>query len=63
MRYVTRFDKHLWYRELVFEMKVIKLTPAEKAAITGKWRLANLKAQATARNAKLLHEVRTWQRR
>jgi hypothetical protein len=30
---------------------VIKLTPAEKAAITRKWRRANAKAQATARNA------------
>jgi hypothetical protein len=34
-------------------MKVIRLTPAEKAAITRKWRRANGKAQATARNAKL----------
>jgi len=34
-------------------MKVLKLTPTERAAIKRKWQLANVKAQATARNAKL----------
>jgi hypothetical protein len=34
-------------------MKVIRLTPAERAAITRKWRRASAKAHATARNAKL----------
>jgi hypothetical protein len=34
-------------------MKVIKLTPAERAAITRKWRRGATKAHATARNAKL----------
>jgi hypothetical protein len=34
-------------------MKAIRLTPAERAAITRKWRLASAKAHATARNAKL----------
>jgi hypothetical protein len=34
-------------------MKVIKLTPAEKAAITKKWRRASAAAHATARHAKL----------
>ena len=34
-------------------MKIVKFTPAEREAITRKWRLANVKAQATARNAKL----------
>jgi hypothetical protein len=34
-------------------MKIVKLTLAERAAITRKWRRANVKAQATAQNAKL----------
>jgi hypothetical protein len=34
-------------------MKIIRLTPAERAAITRKWRRASAKAHATARNAKL----------
>jgi hypothetical protein len=34
-------------------MKVVSLTPAERAVITRKWRRASAKAHATARNAKL----------
>jgi hypothetical protein len=34
-------------------MKVIRLTPAERAAITRTWRRASTQAHATARNAKL----------
>jgi hypothetical protein len=34
-------------------MKVTRLTPAERAAITRKWRRGSAKAHATARNAKL----------